>query len=262
MAFHAWLWYDTAMSMDANKTKPCALITGGAKRIGAFLAQQLAANGYDIVLHYRRSAHEAEALAKTLQAAGAAVTLRQADLEDTSAVHTLWQGLPPVHLLINNASYYARDTIASMNADSLQRHMQVNMLSPVLMAQQFMTQLPQNTHGNIVMLSDSAYGWSISPQFFSYALSKTSLNAITDLLASACAPHVRVNTLALGPTLSGEMDDEAMFARIANASALKQTSAPEYVWQALSMLLENSVLTGQVLELSSGLALRSYRPSS
>lgn len=249
------------MNINANKTKPCALITGGAKRIGAFLAEKLAAHGYDIVLHYHRSKADAEALAVRLQSLGAAVTLRAGALDDASSIGAIWRDLPPVTLLINNASRYTRDTIASMNAADLHAHVQVNMLSPVLMAQAFAAQLPQGTEGSIVLMSDSAYGWSISPHFFSYSVSKMGLSGTTDLLAAALAPRIRVNTLALGPTLSGEMDSEEIFARIAAHSPLNKSNDPEQVWQALSMLLNTPSLTGQVLELSSGLALRTHRPA-
>lgn len=247
------------MDKDANKTKPCALITGGAKRIGAFLAEKLAAEDYDIVLHYRSAEIDARALAARLEALGSAVTLVQADLEDATAVQQLWHNLPPVTLLVNNASCYTRDSIATMTPDDLQKHVQVNLLSPITMAQAFAAQLPAGMQGNVVMLSDSAYGFSLSPNFFSYSVTKISLNAVTDLLASALAPRIRVNTLALGPTLSGQMDNEAMFARIASASALQRSNDPEQVWRALHMLLKTPSLTGQILELSCGMALRSFR---
>ena len=249
------------MNTDANKTKPLALITGGAKRIGAFLAEKLAAEGYDIVLHYHRSAADAQTLAERLRGYGAQVTLRAGALDDAASIPAIWQGLPPVSLLINNASSYTRDTIATMQPAELQAHVQVNMLAPILMAQAFAAQLPAGQQGNIILLSDSAYGWSISPHFFSYSISKIGLTGATDLLASALAPHIRVNTLALGPTLSGEMDSEEMFARIASRSPLMRSNDPEQVWQALSMLLTTPSLTGQVLELSSGLALRTHRPA-
>lgn len=249
------------MNAIANKTKPCALITGGAKRIGAFLAEKLAREGYDIVLHYQRSAREAEALAARLGSLGASVTLRQAALDDANQIPGIWRDLPPVTLLVNNASRYTRDTITAMSSADLQAHVQVNMLSPVLMAQAFAAQLPQYADGQIVLMSDSAYGWSISPHFFSYSVSKIGLSGTTDLLATALAPRIRVNTLALGPTLSGEMDSEEIFARIAAHSPLQKSNDPEQVWQALFMLLNTPSLTGQVLQLSSGLGLQTKRPT-
>lgn len=250
------------MRIDANKTKPCALITGGAKRIGAFLAEKLAREGYDIVLHYRHAHAEAETLATTLRALGAQVTLRQGALEDAGDLRAIWRDLPPVTLLVNNASSYSKDSIATMRPSDLQAHMQVNVIAPILMTQAFAAQLPTEAYGHVVLMSDSAYGWSISPHFFSYATSKLALTANTDLLAAALAPRIRVNTLALGPTLKGDTEDAAMYARVATHNPLISESTPEQVWQALAMLLANSALTGQVLELSSGMALRTHRPTS
>lgn len=254
------------MSFDANKTnhggRPCALITGGAKRIGAFLAEKLVQQGYDMVLHYRRSSADAEVLAMRLRALGATVTLRSGALEEAESIAAIWKDLPPVTVLINNASSYSKDSIATMKHAELQAHMQVNLIAPILMAQAFAAQLPTEAFGNILLMSDSAYGWSISPHFFSYAASKLALTASTDLLAAALAPRIRVNTLALGPTLKGDDEDAAMYARVASRNPLVSESTPEHVWQALSMVLATPAITGQVLELSGGMALRTHRPAS
>ncbi len=252
------------MAHGANKTdnttsKPRALISGGARRVGAYLAEKLALNGYDLVLHYHHSHAEAEALSARLRALGAEVILRCADLADPQALAALWHDVPPVDVLINNASLFERGTITEMTPDALDTHLRINTVAPLLMAQSFAAQLPQGRSGNVVMLSDSGYGWSLSPHFFSYSVSKLSLTACTDLLAASLAPRIRVNTLALGPTLQGVQDNAESFARIAAISPLKRTSDLAEIWQALHMVLATPSLTGNVLALANGLHLRSHR---
>jgi NAD(P)-dependent dehydrogenase (short-subunit alcohol dehydrogenase family) len=256
-----------AMGQEANKTKPVALITGAAKRIGAFLAQALARDGYDIVLHYHQSEAEAKALQIKLQALNTPdglpvkVHLRQADLTDHDALQNIWKDLPQVEVLIHNASSYQRDTLANMQPAQFDAHMHIHLKAPLFMAQAFAAQCGDKS-GKILLLSDSSYGQSISPEFFSYAASKLALSSITDLLASALAPNICVNTLALGATLADQIYDEEMFDRIAQKAPLKRTSTPDEIIQAMRMLLHAPGITGQVISLANGLALNAYRHHS
>ncbi len=239
--------------------KATTLITGAGKRIGAAMARHLAARGHDLVLHYGSSAAEAEALASELRGA-VQVMLRQADLRDTAALATFWDGLPPVTNLIHNASTYRRDSIADFTAADLREHLAVNLEAPLLLTQGFMNQLPADASGNVVLLGDDALGWSVSPHFFTYSVSKQALRATTELLAASCAPRVRANMIALAPTLPGETDSEAMFARLAERAPLKRTGTVEEVLAALDYVLSAPGLTGQVIGLGNGMGLTVARP--
>jgi NAD(P)-dependent dehydrogenase (short-subunit alcohol dehydrogenase family) len=231
------------------------MVTGAAKRIGRAICEHLVARGYDIVLHYHQSCAEAQSVATALRAQGAEVQLVQKNLAALHLLHELWNDLPPCDMLIHNASLFARDTAADCDSHALEAHMQVNMLAPVLLSQQFARQLPAGKHGQVIFLSDSVLGWSISPQFFSYAASKLALNSATDLLAAALAPHIRVNTIALGPTLENTHDKEGLFAKLAQAAPLKRTSVPADVLAALDYLRHAEGVTGQILSLSGGMHL-------
>lgn len=247
------------MNTPTISERPRALITGAAKRIGARIAEHLARRGCDIVLHCHLSVNEAEALSETLRSYGARVAMMRQDLSKVHELGSFFEGVPACDILVHNASAFIRDGLEDMDAEVLEAHMRVNMMAPLLVSQAFAKQLPAGRGGNIVLLSDSAYGWSISPHFFSYAASKLSLSACTDLLASALAPSIRVNTIALGPTLENTADSAGLFDKLASLSPLARTSTPEEVLSALDYLLDTPSATGQVLALSSGMQLATRR---
>lgn len=219
----------------------------------------MAARGHDLVLHYHRSQDEAETLAAELRKAGAVVTLVQADLEKPEDLSGFWAGLPPVTNIIHNASRYTRDKLESFNAADLRAHLAVNLEAPLVLTQGFMGQLPAGSAGRVIVLGDDALGWSASPEFFTYAVSKHAWASLIDLLAASCAPRATANVIALAPTLPGETDSPEMFTRLAARAPLKRTGSVEEVLTALDFLLASPGMTGQVLGLGNGMGLRSFR---
>lgn len=238
-------------------TQPVALITGAARRIGRSLALALAERGYDIVVHYHRSEDSATSLVSEIEARGRRAVAIAAHLEIPSQVEALLpravEMLGPVTLLVNNASHFARDTLPTASYDSFLTHQQVNLYAPMALSQAFAAQgLAQ---GHIINLSDGVYGWSMSPHFFSYSLSKFGLLSLTELLAASLAPQVRVNAVALGPTLPGVMEKPGTFEKLASHAPLKRVSSPEEVVSAVDYLLGAHSVTGQVIYLSGGMQL-------
>lgn len=239
--------------------KNTILITGAARRIGAALAEHFAARGHDLVLHYHRSAAEAEALAERLRAQ-VTVTLVQADLADSAALTRFWNGLPPVTHLIHNASMFERDTLATMPAEQLRLQLAVNLEAPLLLSQGFMAQLPGP--GSITVLGDGCLGWSIGAPFFSYAVSKHAWASVIELLAAAVAPQARANLVSLAPTLPGVQDNDTIYARLAERAPLKRNGTPEEICAAVEYLLGAPGVTGQNLSLANGFGLAIARPLS
>ncbi|MFM9890470.1 MAG: SDR family oxidoreductase [Rickettsiales bacterium] len=238
--------------------KPTILITGAARRIGAAIAQQLAHEGYNLVLHYRDSKAEAEALAEKLCATPHAphITLVQADLADTDNLHKIWDGLPPVTHVVHNAASFSREPFGTFTAAQLRAHLAVNFEAPLLLTQGFAAQLPAEAKGSVTVLGDGAFGASISPNFFPYAVSKLAWESVISLLAASVAPRARANVLALGPTLAGAVDDEAMLARVAHASPLQSSGNPAEIAQTVRWLLTQPHITGQTINLASGRGIR------
>ncbi|PZP87324.1 MAG: hypothetical protein DI582_00125 [Azospirillum brasilense] len=239
----------------------CMLITGAAKRVGAAIAEHFAAQGWNLVLHYHQSATAAQALAERLQRDhGITVQLVQADLSDSAVLGDFWRALPACDAFVHSAATFERDTLASMQPAVLQQQMQVNFTTPLLLAQGFMQQLPEHAGaGNIILLGDGVMGWSISPEFFSYSISKQAWLGALDVLAAACAPRAKVNLLALAPTIPGVMDGPDTFDRLAARAPLQRTGQPDEVCAAIDYLLHAPGVTGQVLSLAAGAHLQSYR---
>lgn len=240
-------------------TKPTTLITGAAKRIGAAIARHLAAQGHNLVLHYNHSHDEVEKLAAELRDMDVTVTLVRADLEHLPTREAFWKHLPPCTTIVHNASRYARDKIEDFTPADLRAHLAVNLEAPILLTQGFLAQLPAKASGNVILLGDDALGWSNSPEFFTYAISKHSWSAIIDLLASACAPNVRMNMIALAPTLPGEIDDAELFTRLAKKAPLGRTGEVNEVLSAIDFVLASPGLTGQRIGLGNGMALTTSR---
>ena len=244
---------------DASNARPRALITGAAKRIGAAIAEHLAMRGCDIVLHCHLSLSDAEALSEKLHEKGARVTIMRQDLSKLDELQNFFNAIPPCDILIHNASVFMRDTIADMEAEVLEAQMRVNMMAPLLLTQGFAKQLPQNRQGSVIMLSDGVMGWSLSPHFFSYAASKLSLDACIDLLATSLAPAMRVNGIALGPTLENTGDTSEMFERLAARSPMKENSSTADVLRSVDYLLDSPTITGQTVSIASGMHLKTKR---
>ncbi len=238
---------------------PTTLITGAGKRIGAAIAQHLAGRGHELVLHYNGSQAEAEALATQLPTK---VTLLQADLADTENLPAFWAGLPPVTHLVHNAASFAREPFAQFTPQQLRRHLAINLEAPLILSQGFLQQLPEGVQGSITVLGDGAMGWSISPNFFPYAVSKHAWTSVIDLLATSLAPRARANLVTLGPTLPGALDGPDTFATLAAAMPLKRTGSPEEVCHVVAQLIASPGITGQIISLANGMGLPSFRPQS
>ena len=125
--------------------RPVALVTGGAKRIGAAVVRRLAAEGYDVAIHCGTSRAEAHDLAAALRRQGRAAVVC-ADLGDPEAVAGIIpaavEALGPVSLLVNSASLFQPDTLQSLDAGLWERHFAINLRAPVWLAQAFAAQAP------------------------------------------------------------------------------------------------------------------------
>jgi NAD(P)-dependent dehydrogenase (short-subunit alcohol dehydrogenase family) len=238
---------------------PHAIITGAAKRVGQHLALRLARAGYDISLHYHRSHDEAEETRLMILQSGVRCHLICADLHDPEACATIvpcaLDALGAASLLIHNASLFERDRLDTLTPSLMHQHMQVNMIAPALITQDFARVHAGAMPAQIVCLVDGLTGWSMSSEFFSYTLSKAALEQFIPLAASALAPHIRVNGIALGATVVGHMEQPETFEKFRMVAPLKRNSTPDEVADALMFLEASPSITGQIIRLSGGMHL-------
>jgi NAD(P)-dependent dehydrogenase (short-subunit alcohol dehydrogenase family) len=241
--------------MSPVASRPAALVTGAADRIGAALARRLAAEGFAVIVHYRRSRDKAEAVVEAIRAAGGAAAPLQADLADRAEraglVAAAAAPFGPLSVLVNNASRFEPDSLADLDEALWDAHFAVHAEAPVFLARDFAAQLASGAEGNIVNVIDERV-LHLSPAYLSYTLSKATLWTATRTLAQSLAPHVRVNAIAPGPTLPHAGQSEAQFAASTAGLPLGRGATPEEIGEALMFLLRSPSMTGQMLALDGG----------
>ncbi len=238
--------------VDAPKT---ALITGSATRVGRVIALYLAQHGWNIAVHYGTSGDQARQTVEELQSLGVHAAAFQADLGNADALEPFiaraHEILGPITALINCAAIFERDTPDSFSAEQFDRQLHINLRAPLILAQHFAQQLPEEAQGNIVNITDGGGAFSLTPSFFTYALSKQGLDTATRMLAQHYAPRIRVNAVAPGLTLP-QPGDEADFNRLVAQSPLQVPSEPDDLAQAVHFVLTTPSISGQVIAVNGG----------
>ncbi len=238
---------------------PAVLVTGAGKRIGAAIAQHLGSRGWYVFVHYHASREDAEAVAAAIVAAGGAAMAIGADLADAEAVAgliTRCEVIQPLSLLINNASHFSYDTAATTTAETLDHNMRVNLYAPALLAQGFNAAVKAGgAEGVIINLIDNKV-FALNPDYFSYTLSKVALQGMTQMLAMAFAPAIRVAGIAPGITLVSGNQSEQEFQRTHNNNLLGQGCTPEQILGAIDFILATPSYHGQTMIIDGGQVLQ------
>jgi hypothetical protein len=234
-----------------------ALVTGGAVRIGSHIVRRLAASGWNVAIHAFRSISEGEELARVLRQGGTKAVVITGDLGDTATVDGLFAqaaALGTCSLLVNSASFFEYDDIASVTAGSLDRTYNIMLRAPLLLSHHFAEQLPAGARGLIVNLLDQKI-FNLNRDFFSYTVMKCALEAATRLLALSLAPRIRVCAVAPGLSLpSGDQTDRGFHSAQAEA-LLGFGSTPDDIAQAVNFVVEASAMTGQTVVVDGGQSL-------
>jgi len=232
-----------------------ALVTGAGKRIGRAIALDLAQRGFAVAVHYHSSPEAAEAVVAEIRGNGGKAVALQADLADEAAVERLvpaaTAALGPVGVLINNASTFEFDSLASATRAGWDRHMEANLRAPFVLIQHFAQQLPETAEGAVVNLLDQRV-WNLTPHFVTYTVSKAALWTLTQTLALALAPRIRVNGIGPGPTLPSTHQTEAQFAQQCADMPLGRGTSPDEIVAGVWFLLQARAMTGQMLALDGG----------
>ncbi|WP_114965447.1 SDR family oxidoreductase [Alkalilacustris brevis] len=242
-----------------------ALVTGAAHRLGREMAVYLAQRGLDVAVHYASSRQAAEALAEELrdhgvQAAAVAADLTRED-ETQALVPQAAEALGgPLSLLVNNASIFEYDTLATATRESWDRHMESNLRAPFVLTQAFAGQAPDALNDAagepvaqalVVNMIDQRVR-KPTPEFMTYTIAKMGLWAFTRTAAQALAPRIRVNAIGPGPTLRGARQSDVHFTRQRAATILQRGADPGDVTAALGYFLDAPAVTGQLLCVDGG----------
>ena len=244
--------------MEARKI----IITGGATRIGAAIAEKLSGPNIEITIHFNKSKSKAESLKRKLQKLGTKVYLISADLSKESDIYKIIKfsksKMKFFDCLINNASLFENDKLENFSSKSWEKHISTNLKAPALLSKEFAKNV-RGKNNNIINIIDQRI-FKLTPYFFSYTLSKTGLYTLTKTSAMSLSPNIRVNGIAPGPTIKNKRQSEKHFKSQYLATPLKQQVDVNEVCNAVDFFIKNSSITGQVLAIDSGQSLNWQTP--
>lgn len=232
-----------------------ALVTGGAIRLGREIAGRLAAEGFAIACHYRNSRDPAEDLKASIERAGGTCALFRADLAQAGAADRLFDAVEadlgrPL-LLVNNASRFVKDEAEAFGEDGLAAHMAVNLTAPVTLARRLYVGAAEGTDHLVVNMLDAKLT-SLTPDFFTYTLSKHALMGATRTQAIGYAPKVRVVGIAPSVTLISGKQSEETFRRSKALTLLGRGPEPAEIAETVVYAWRTKSLTGEVITLDGG----------
>ena len=242
-----------------------ALVTGAGARLGRAMAEYLGGRGFDVAVHYAQSEKGARDTCEAIRAHGGTAAAVQADLLDEAATAEL---LPraaaalggPITCLINNASIFEYDNLASATRTSWDRHIESNLRAPFVLTQaiaaQGLTPLTDEAgepmaSGLIVNMVDQRVE-KLTPEFMTYTIAKMGLWAMTQTTARALAPAIRVNAIGPGPTLQGARQSDAHFRAQRAATILERGANRSDINAALGFFLDSPGVTGQLICVDGG----------
>lgn len=225
--------------MNMNLQGKRALVTGGAVRIGEAITKSLQAEGVEVVVHYRNSKAEAEALSPYTV---------QSNLASPDEYSRLLEQAGKVNILINNASIFTKDVLESSTPERVQHEFQVNLFAPMELCRSFAERAEE---GAIVNLLDRRIRCN-DTTCVPYSLSKKALEELTKLAALAYAPRIRVNAVAPGPILPPPGSPAESARELAGNIPLDLLPAPVEIAEAALYLLKADSVTGQVIFVDGG----------
>jgi NAD(P)-dependent dehydrogenase (short-subunit alcohol dehydrogenase family) len=232
-----------------------ALVTGGAQRLGRAIALGLAESGFSVAIHCHASVDAAEATASDIRALGRTAIVLRADLASEAEVVRLLPAaiaaLGPVGVLVNNAGNFERDEWNTATRATWDLHIEPSLRAPFVLIQEFARALPAEARGVVINMLDQRV-WSLTPHFVSYTLAKAGLWALTQQMALALAPRIRVNAIGPGPALPSPRQTDKEFARQCAAMPLGHGTGPDEVARATLAILALPSMTGQMLALDGG----------
>jgi len=241
-------------------TTKIALITGsGKRRVGNAVALALAERGYDIALHYNRSAEEARQTVAQLEQKGVRAAAFQADVSEETDVARLFDAMLAafgrLDVLVTAAAVWQPQPLEDVTAADVRRQFDVNTLGTFLCCRRAgLIMAAQPEGGAIVTIGD----WATArpyPGYAAYFVSKGAVATLTRALAVELAqrnPAVRVNCIEPGPVMVPENLDEHEVKGIIAGTLLKRLGRPENIAQAVVFLAENDYITGICLPVDGG----------
>ncbi len=229
-----------------------AIVTGGAKRIGAAMVRALVADGWHVLIHCHHSRVEADALAAELAPHASVVAADLARADVAEQVMAACAGLPTPRLLVNSASRFVYDDHQSFEIADFDAHMAINLRAPALLTRAFAAVQPADgPPGLVVNLLDAKLA-SLNADYFTYTLSKIGFAGLTELSARAFAPRLRVAAIAPAVTLVSGPQTRENFEAVHGMNPLGQGVTVAEIVGALRFIIATPTFNAQTLTLDGG----------
>jgi pteridine reductase len=231
------------------------LVTGAAHRVGKAIALALAEAGAHLIVHYHHAETQARETTHAIQRKGVRALAVGADLSTPEGIEDLFRVIEAeyggVDVLVNSAATMEAGNVLTLTRAAWQNTLNLNLTAPFFCAQQAARQMLEREGGAIVNIGDLS-GLEPWAKYPAHSVSKAGLLMLTQVLAKALAPRVRVNAVAPGPVLKPDDWDEARWRTVGQHTLLKRTGSSYDVGQAVLFLLQNDFITGEVLVVDGG----------
>lgn len=250
------------MNQEKTQVKGTAIVTGGARRIGACIVEALHQSGYDVLIHCFQSIVDAQALTQKLnEKRENSARLFVANLRDRHDAKALVQDMVAwknrLDVLVNNASLFIKTPLSGFDERIWEALWQIHVTVPFALSQAAYVWLAKSENGNIVNITDvdaskPRRGYAV------YTQTKAALKMQTEALALEYGPHVRVNAVAPGPILSPEGDNALPIhiqKEMLSKLPLGRMGAPKWVASAVLHVIANEFMTGETVRVDGGKAL-------
>ena len=247
-----------------NKKKQVAIITGGAKRVGAAICRRLHKANIDIIIHYRSSNTEANSLKEELnKVRKGSASIIQADLLDPNSYSLIINEAIKIYgqlnFLINNASSYYPTNINDINELNWNELVGSNLKAALFLSKEASPFL-KKSNGSIINITDS-HITNPKKNYIIYSIAKSGLNTLTKSLAQELGPEIRVNAIAPGPVLWPDKSNEfdALYRKkVISQTMLKKVGGADDIAKAVEFLLLNApFITSQILNIDGGRSFNS-----
>jgi pteridine reductase len=236
--------------------EPLAIVTGAAHRLGRAFTSTLARSGHAILLHFWNSEDDARTTAEQVKQLGVPAYLCRADLAQPGGIQELFAEVDRTghvpRVLVNSAGIMHAGDPRTLTIQEWDQTLNLNLRAPFLCARE--AALRMKDGGLIVNVTDvgARKSWS---RFPAYSVSKAGLEAMTNILARAFAPSIRVNAIAPGLTLKSDLLSEEEWQQLVRRLPLKRPAGLDEVAAALDFLVQNQYVTGQTLVVDGGYSL-------
>lgn len=245
--------------MSEERRRPVALVTGAGVRLGRAIAEGLAEDGCDLVLHACRSQRPLRALAQELRRRKVQVALLRGDLREVKTCQRLareaWRAYGRIDILINNAAVYWPTPLKRLNERELEAFWSLNLRAPYILSAELGRRMKKRGTGCIVNMACLS-GLRAWKNYVPYSISKAGVVSLTHGLAKLLAPEVRVNAIAPGTVLPPAGLGRVEAGKLRDAIPLKRFGSPRDVVRAVKYLVESDFTTGVILPVDGGKMLQ------